>query len=257
VHHAPHRWRKQGKPTSTDFSAPTGCIHCQRLQTSASGTASALTARRAVSVPSFSSGFQQRHDRRTTRLFASDFRSAVEAASSAGVDTLVGTEALWSVEATRGAAAFLRFTEREVVRLLEPPDPLERDVWRSSDFPNSGANRVLNLRFEVIDQPWLRKRRQAVAQASPGHWNQVEHGARQPGSDAPLLGVPGDERPGGSVDGRPGSKPAGGLPGLVRRPPGGGRDSSQGGWRSAAVLRRLPTQRLVAPSTCNGVDRAG
>ena len=28
-------------------------------------------------------------------------------------------------------------------------------MWRSSDFPNSGANRVLNLRFEVIDQPWL------------------------------------------------------------------------------------------------------
>ena len=151
------RWRKHGKPDINRFlrsdrvhPVPTASDQRERYGFSVDGTEGILRAELQL-------GLQQRHDHRTTRLFASDFRSAVNAVTCAGVETLVGTEASWSVKATRGGAAFLRFTEREVARLLEPSDPLERDVWRSSDCPNSGANRVLNLRFEVIDQPWLRK----------------------------------------------------------------------------------------------------
>ncbi|MFZ1449557.1 MAG: tyrosine-type recombinase/integrase, partial [Candidatus Microthrix parvicella] len=150
------RWRKSGKPAVDEFlqsdqvhPLPDASDQRERYSFSLDGTHGRLRAELQF-------GLQQRNDRRTTRLFPSDFRSAVDAARNAGIETLIGTEPLWSDGATRGGAAFLRFTEREVVRLLEPSDLLERDVWRSDSFPNSGANRVLSLRFNVIDQPWLR-----------------------------------------------------------------------------------------------------
>ena len=151
------RWRKSGKPAVDGFlqsdrvlPLPSASDQLGRFSFNLGGAHGRLRAELQY-------GLQQRHDRRATRLFSSDFHSAVRAASNADVETLVGNEDLWSDGTSRGAAAFLRFTEREVIRLLGPTDPLERDVWRSSDYPNSGANRVLNLRFDVIDQPWLRK----------------------------------------------------------------------------------------------------
>ncbi|MBK6501581.1 MAG: hypothetical protein IPG03_04245 [Candidatus Microthrix sp.] len=136
------RWRKSGKPAVDEFlqsdqvhPLPDASDQRERYSFSLDGTHGRLRAELQF-------GLQQRNDRRTTRLFPSDFRSAVDAARNAGIETLIGTEPLWSDGATRGGAAFLRFTEREVVRLLEPSDLLERDVWRSDSFPNSGANRV-------------------------------------------------------------------------------------------------------------------
>ena len=161
------RWRKSGKPAVDEFlqsdqvhPLPDASDQRERYSFSLDGTHGRLRAELQF-------GLQQRNDRRTTRLFPSDFRSAVDAARNAGIETLIGTEPLWSDGATRGGAAFLRFTEREVVRLLEPSDLLERDVWRSDSFPNSGANRVLSLRFNVIDQPWLRTAHKSGREAPP------------------------------------------------------------------------------------------
>lgn len=108
-------------------------------------------------------GLQTRHDGRHFRLFARNYRLAVEWLATRGVDSILSLpwdrkhgELFGDLE--RGATAFVRHTRDALLVLQEPARLEDLRVWRPRHFPGvtvAASTRSAPMDWGRIAQPWL------------------------------------------------------------------------------------------------------